>query len=105
MIGLQLHGVYPLVSLKDSVVHQEEGFSFQLSGLIDLRHLDKLPTQIRELKKKALVAQDKNKREWVFKRLQTGANRDSVTELKYLWLKDDRGDTQGILGFEKTIGF
>jgi hypothetical protein len=102
-ILLQFDGVYPLITLKDSIVNQMSGFSFKLAGSVDLEKLDRLPVQLKDLRRTPIVSgMDANKREWVFKRVSEG---DAVTEMKYLFLKDDRGDTEGVLGFERKIGF
>ncbi len=102
-ILLQFEGTYPVITLKESRVSQMSGFSFNLAGSVDLLKLDRLPVQLKELKRTPIVSgADVNKREWVFKRVSEG---DAVTEMKYLFLKDDRGDTEGVLGFERKIGF
>lgn len=102
-ILLQFEGNYPVMTLKDSTVNQMGGFSFKLAGSLDFEKLAHLPVQLRELKRTPIVpAGDADKREWVFKRKSEG---DTITEMKYLFLKDDRGDVEGILGFERKIGF
>ncbi|MBF0485293.1 MAG: hypothetical protein HQL16_02140 [Candidatus Omnitrophica bacterium] len=102
-IILQFEGTYPMIRLNDSLVTQAEGFTFKVAGPIDLSDMPKLAMQIRQLKKSPIVTADKNKREWVFKRLSS--EKDSVTEMKYFFTKDDRGDTQGVLGMEKRFDF
>jgi hypothetical protein len=102
-ILLQLEGTFPRIQLNDSMVTHADGFSFNIAGSVDLSDLAHVPYQVRQLRKVPIIAQGKDRREWVFKRLRD--DRDSVTEMKYLWLKDDRGDAEGVLGFEKKIGF
>jgi hypothetical protein len=100
---LQFEGTYPTIRLDDSVVTHAEGFSFKIAGTVDLSDLARLPYQARQLQKVPIITEAKNRREWVFKRQSSAKN--SVTEMKYLLLKDDRGDAEGVLGFEKKIGF
>jgi hypothetical protein len=102
-IALQFSGVYPRLVLADSMVAQTDGLSFKVSGPLDLSDRDSLLSQVRQLKKSPIITADRNKREWIFKRMSSG--RDAVTEMKYFLNKDDRGDTRGVLGMEKRYDF
>jgi hypothetical protein len=104
-ILIQMDGVFPHIRIDDSTVTHADGFSFNVAGSIDFSDLTRLATQVRQLKKVPIVEEQGGRREWVFKRLRSNEKGDSVTEMKYLLLKDDRGDTEGVLGFEKKIGF
>ena len=104
-ILLQLEGTFPSIRLDDSVVTHADGFSFNIAGGVNLSDWARLPYQVRQLRKIPIVAATRDKREWILKRQRSRVNKDSVTELKYQWLKDDRGDAEGVLGFEQKIGF
>jgi hypothetical protein len=98
-----MKGTYPFVRLFDSTVTQAEGFMCNIAGMIDLGALDKLGAQVPQLVRTPMVGQGPNdRREWVLKRVGDAA---SPTELKYLLMKNDRGDAEGVIGFEKRIGF
>ncbi len=104
-ILLQLEGEFPNIRLDDSVVTHADGYSFNLAGAVDLSDLERLPFQVRQLRKVPVVSAAKNRREWILKRQRSGSNRDAVTEMKYIWQKDDRGDAESVLGIEHKIGF
>jgi autotransporter translocation and assembly factor TamB len=102
-IILNFDGVYPLITLRDSLVTQEQGMTIAVDGLIDLADLQSLSTQVRMLNRSAIIDQGRDGRSWVFKRIQE--EDDSMMEMKYLLRKDDRGDTSAVIGIQKSIGF
>lgn len=102
-ISLDFDGQYPLINIKEALITQAEGLSFRLAGGLDVSDWAGLPAQVRLLKKFPMVTSDDNRREWVFKRVQSSdATR---TEMKYFFTKNDRGDTEAVLGIQKSIGF
>ena len=82
---------------------QAEGLTFRLSGALDIMDWAGIEAQVARLEKAPMISADDNRREWVFKRLKTAD--DMHTELKYFFLKNDRGDTEAVLGVQKSIGF
>ena len=66
---LNLQGLYPNVELANSWITQKDGFSFSVDGPLDLSDRKNFPTQIRALKKSALVKKEKSESEWVIKRV------------------------------------
>ncbi|NTV28718.1 MAG: hypothetical protein HGA80_01405 [Candidatus Omnitrophica bacterium] len=104
-ILLQMEGTLPNIRLDDSVVTHADGFSFNLAGAVDLSDMAHMQAQIRQLGKVPVVSAARDKREWILKRQRSDSNRDAVTEMKYILLKDASGDSEGVLGFEHKIGF
>ncbi|MBF0594841.1 MAG: hypothetical protein HQL22_07725 [Candidatus Omnitrophica bacterium] len=102
-ISTDFDGQFPQINLKEVLITQAEGLSFRLSGALDVSDWAGLPAQVRLLKKSPTVTADDKRREWVFKRMQTSD--DMRTEFKYFFTKDDRGDTEAVLGIQKSIGF
>ncbi len=102
-IEIDFDGTWPLVRIKDSLITQAAGLSFKFRGALDLSDLSNLGTQFRLFQKIPLVTANRGNREWVFKRLQTG--KDQKTEMKYYLMKDDRGDTSAVVGFQKSLEF
>lgn len=102
-ISLDFDGQYPLVNIKEALITQESGLSFRLSGGLDVSDWAGLPAQVRGLKKFPMVTANDNRREWVFNRVRSSD--DSRTEMKYFFTKNDRGDTEAVLGIQKSIGF
>ena len=102
-ISLDFDGQYPLLNIKEALITQAEGLSFRLAGGLDVSDWAGLPVQVAALKKFPMVTADDNRREWVFKRMQSpDATR---TEMKYFFTKNDRGDTEAVVGIQKSIGF
>ncbi len=102
-ISLDFTGQFPLINIREALITQAEGLSFRLAGGLDVSDWAGLPAQVRELKKFPMVTADDNRREWVFKR--TVSSDDMRTEMKYFFTKNDRGDTEAVLGIQKSIGF
>ena len=59
--------------------------------------------QVRHFHGMPVVETSAERRSWTVKSL--GGSGDSKTEMKYLFLKDDRGDAEAVLGVQKSIGF
>jgi hypothetical protein len=102
-IGIDFEGQYPLLNIKEALVTQANGLSFRLGGMFDLSDIAGLTTQVRGLTKSPVTSSNDNRREWVFNRTATAD--EARTEFKYLLLKNDRGDTDAVLGIQKSIGF
>ena len=102
-ISLNFDGQYPLLDIKEALISQSQGLSFRLAGGLDVSDWAGLPAQVRNLKKFPMVTSNDNRREWVFKRIQSGD--EARTEMKYFFTRNDRGDTEAVLGIQKSIGF
>ncbi|NLE65421.1 MAG: hypothetical protein GX606_05865 [Elusimicrobia bacterium] len=102
-ILLDFEGRYPSIRLREGMFQQAEGLVFRLAGILDLSDMARLGEQIRLLKKDPLVGEVGDRREWVIRRLRSGGT--GTTDMKYLWMKDDRGDVSAVLGIQKSIGF
>lgn len=108
-IRLEWEGVYPLVTVVDSQVMQNDGLSFLVSGPLDLNDLEHLDRQITDLKKDPLVESDQEKSEWTLKRSES-QEKAQTTELKYLRRKDNSINTLSdeggdLLGVEQKMKF
>ncbi|MBF0387623.1 MAG: hypothetical protein HQL20_07180 [Candidatus Omnitrophica bacterium] len=102
-ISLDIDGQYPLLNIREALITQSEGLSFRMAGGLDVSDWAGIPAQVGKLQKQPLVTANDNRREWVFKRMRSAD--DSLTEMKYFFTKNDRGDTEAILGIQKSIGF
>jgi hypothetical protein len=102
-IGLQFVGTYPQLELLESLVVPAGRAGVRISGRLDFSDWHNLGAQAARLRRSPVVSEERDRRGWVLQRMQTEDN--SVTELKYLLLKDDRGDASAFLGIQKSIGF
>lgn len=102
-IGLQFVGTYPQLELLESLVMPSERAGVKISGRLDFSDWHNLGAQAARLRRSPVVSEERDRRGWVLQRMQAEDN--SVTELKYLLLKDDRGDASAFLGIQKSIGF
>ncbi len=102
-ILLDVDGGYPLLEVKMASVTGPEGLAFRLAGTLDLSDTGSLMEQVRHFRRITVVETSANRRSWTLKSTET--DRNSKTEMKYLFLKDDRGDAEAVLGVQKSIGF
>jgi hypothetical protein len=106
---LKVDGLYPALRIHDSQVSQTDGFSFRLSGALDLSHLETLGQQIDRLRKDPLIKSTPMETEWTLKRLESD-DRSGTTELKYLRRSKENVNTMSeedsdLLGVEQKIKF
>jgi hypothetical protein len=103
-INLDFEGQYPRVNIKEALVTQADGgLTFRLSGMFDLDDRGNLEGQVARLKKEPLTTAEDDRREWIFRK-SSGSDQSS-TEMKYWFRKNDRGDTEAVVGIQKSIGF
>ncbi len=102
-ISLDFDGHFPFLNINEAMVTQSGGLSFRLTGPLNVMNPTGLSDQVKRLKQLPTITADDNRREWVFKRL--ASSDEARTEMKCLYLKNDRGDTEAVLGIQKSIGF
>lgn len=100
---LNILGVYPLINVTDSYVAQNDGFSFEINGVLDLSDMKNFETQIKNFTGKPLVSDEGQGREWTLKRTQSQGE-GVTTEFKYMLRKDDDRE-DAIIGIERKIEF
>jgi hypothetical protein len=104
MIDLRFDGTYPQIRFQDGKVVSSNGPSFKIAGSIDLSDLDRLGTQVRQLKRELIVSDDTGGRTWAFR---LNAEDGHTTRLKSFVAGNADGRNQGdsVIGLEKHIGF
>ena len=103
-IDLRFQGTYPLIRLQDGKVVSSDGPSFSISGAVDLSDLARLGTQIRQLKRALIVADDDSGRTRAF-RLNTSEGHATRLKSFLSGNADGRNQGQQVIGLEKQIGF
>ncbi|MBF0569321.1 MAG: hypothetical protein HQL18_00895 [Candidatus Omnitrophica bacterium] len=102
-ITIDFDGIYPLLRLREVVLTQREGLTAKVAGSLDLSQLASLGDQVKLLKGIPIVSKESNREAWVLKR--TNSSEDSKTDMSYFLMKDERGNSSGVLGIQKSIGF
>jgi len=106
-IHLIAAGVYPLIHVKDTLVSKADGFSFMVSGPVDISDKPNFKKQVKALKASPVVSDTALKSEWTIKKIdhmELGS-----TEFKYLLRKDILGkkneEESAMLGIEQKLEF
>ncbi len=108
-ISLNFEGIYPVITLFNSVITRAGSFTFTVDGKLNLNDQVNFDKQIAALDKQPIVNRDNSQLEWTFKRMQKG-DESGTTELKYL-LKQKNAvgfpdkDDSDMFGVERKIKF
>jgi hypothetical protein len=108
IISLNVGGVYPDMSITNSMISKADGVSFTLGGPFNLKDKENFKKQIKALTIAPLVSDSRS--EWTIKRLNPGVS--GTTELKYRFRKGDAlgngapaDEKIDMLGVERTKKF
>lgn len=100
---IQFEGIYPRIFVHDSHIAQADGFSFSLTGSLDLSDFENLSDQLKNFVTSALVSDSGQNLEWTLKRTRSQED-GSTTEFKYM-LHKESDEEGGIIGIEKRLEF
>jgi len=108
-LRLKGEGVFPKFRITDSFVSQADGLTFKVAGLLNLARLDKIPQQLRSLRRKPVVRSSGMETEWTLKRIESD-DKSGTTELKYLYRRKENINTMSdedvdMIGVEQKLKF
>ncbi|MFA5261675.1 MAG: hypothetical protein WC450_10645 [Candidatus Omnitrophota bacterium] len=108
-LRLKGEGPFPKFRITDSFVSQTDGFTFKISGMLNLGRLDNFSQQLRSLQRKPVVKSTDAETEWTLKRIEAD-DKSGTTELKYLYRRKENINTMSdedvdLIGIEQKLKF
>ncbi len=108
-ILLNVDGTYPKLNVFNTDVTQTDGFSFRVSGTVDLSQQETMDRQIEALAYEPLVDDKGSDREWTLKRFHSEKHA-GTTEVKYMMRQDEdknslTTDDSSLIGVERKVSF